>query len=250
MQEGKYRITVTRSTEVRITIADKALFLKDYTAWKNMYGDSADDVTEEDFLAARAIMSVAGGNGGKYSRGITIIHLHSDQEIEHHRTCRHCGCTDSDACQLESGNCDWYGALDCFDFATAIRRELKLRQETYPRMMKKKVKGGYTEAEQIELATQQRIQYELLDDALRAIEHGQPLDTMHAHAVLIELQREMKCRKVFYGYLVWKKKITKEGADYEKSVWAALIEYWKENYCTPARDDWYFDAGKQGYQEF
>ena len=108
--------------------------------------------------------------------------------------------------------------------------------------------AGATQAEQIELSTAQRIQYELLDDALRAIEHGQPLDTMHATAVLQELEREMKCRKNFYGFLVWKKRLTKDVADYEKAVWAALIEYWKENYCIPARDDWYFDAGKQGYQ--
>ena len=71
---------------------------------------------------------------------------------------------------------------------------------------------------------------------------------MHATAVLQELEREMKCRKNFYGFLVWKKRLTKDVADYEKAVWAALIEYWKENYCIPARDDWYFDAGKQGYQ--
>lgn len=135
-------------------------------------------------------------------------------------------------------------------FATAIRRELKLRQEAYPKMMAKKIRQGYTEAEQIELATTQRIQYELLDDALRAIEHGQPLDAMHAQAVHMELIREMKCRKNFYGYLIWKKRITKETADYEKAVWAALIEHWKEEYCTPARDDWYFDTGKLGYQDF
>lgn len=131
MQIGKYRITVTRTTEVQITVADEALFLQDYTAWKNMYGDSADDVTEEDFLATRAIMSVAGGNGGKYSRGITIIHLHSDQEIEHHRTCRHCGCADHEACQLESGPCDWYGALDCCTNPDCIAAEEKEKEVTH-----------------------------------------------------------------------------------------------------------------------
>lgn len=120
-----------------------------------------------------------------------------------------------------------YTALD---FATAIRREMKLRQEAYPKMMEKKVKQGYTQDDQIELATTQKIQYELLDDALRTIEHGQPLDTMHAHAVHMELIRELKCRKSYYGFLVWKKKVTKETADYEKAVWAALIEHWKENY--------------------
>lgn len=136
------------------------------------------------------------------------------------------------------------------DFAAAIARELRLRREAYPRMMAKKVKQGFTEAEQTELATTQRIQYELLDDALRAIEHGQPLDAMHAHAVYMELQREMKCRKSYYGFLVWKKRLDKETADYEKAVWASLIEHWKENFVTPARDDWYFDTGKEGYQDF
>lgn len=117
-----------------------------------------------------------------------------------------------------------------FAFAASIRRELKLRQEAYPKMMAKKVKQGYTEAEQIELATTQRIQYELLDDALRAIEHGQPLEENHAQAVLMELKREMKCRKDYYGFLIWKKRLSKEVADYEKAVWDALIEHWEENY--------------------
>ena len=136
------------------------------------------------------------------------------------------------------------------EFAVAIRRELKLRQKAYPRMMEKKVKQGYTEAEQIELAATQRIQYELLDDALRAVEHGQPLDSQHAHAILMELQREMKCRKPYYRFLVWKKRLDKDTAEYEESVWAALVNHWKEEYCTPARDDWYFDTGKLGYQDF
>lgn len=152
------------------------------------------------------------------------------------------------------------------DFATSIRRELKLRKDAYPKMQAKKEKqwlqeaedqmmnyaeaAEYIESRMINVTTEQRLQYELLDDALRAIEDGQPLDTMHANAVLKELIREMKCRKSYYGFLVWKKRITKETADYEKSVWAALIDHWKENYCTPARDDWYFDAGKEGYQSF
>lgn len=136
------------------------------------------------------------------------------------------------------------------DFAASIRRELAKRQTTYPKIMAKKIAAGATEAEQIDLATAQRIQYELLDDALRAIEQGQPLDMLHATAVLQELEREMKCRKNFYGFLVWKKRLTRETADYEKGVWAALIVHWKENYCTPARDDWYFDTGEQGYVEF
>lgn len=118
------------------------------------------------------------------------------------------------------------------DFATAIRRELKLRQEAYPRIIAKKAKQGYPEAEQTELATAQRIQYELMEDALRAIEYGQPLHENHAHAVLMELQREIKCRKEYYGYLIWKKRLDRQTADYEKAVWAALIEHWKENYLT------------------
>lgn len=136
------------------------------------------------------------------------------------------------------------------DFANAIRRELKLRRIAYPKMMAKKVKQGYTEAEQIEFSATHHIQYELLDDALRAIEDGQPLDTLHAHAVYMELMREMKCRKSYYGFLIWKKRLTKETADQEKALWAALVEHWKENFCIPTSDDWYFDTGKLGYQDF
>lgn len=117
-------------------------------------------------------------------------------------------------------------------FAASIRRELKLRQEAYPKMMAKKVKQGYSEAEQMELSTTQRIQYELLEDALAAIEHFET-HSIHpnvAHAIYMELQREMKCRKSYYGFLIWKKRLTKDVADYEKAVWAALIEHWEENY--------------------
>jgi hypothetical protein len=112
MKIGKYRITVTRSTEVEITVADLELFNQDYEAWKAISPETADYVTEENFLAARAIISVAGGDG-RYNRGIVIIHKYSDQHIEHHRTCRHCGCKDDEACDLESGPCGWHDTLDC-----------------------------------------------------------------------------------------------------------------------------------------
>lgn len=152
------------------------------------------------------------------------------------------------------------------EFAASIRRELKLRQKAYTKIALKAEKkflkeaeeqrmtyaeaAQYVESKMIGITTVQRLQYELLDDALRAIEHGLPMGTQHAHAVLIELQREMKCRKSYYGFLIWKKRLDKETADYEKAVWAALVAHWKEEYCTPARDDWYFDTGKSGYQDF
>jgi len=112
MKLGKYRINVTRSTEVRITVADLQLFQEDFERWKQL-GDPGDDITEEDFLTARAIMSISGQTNEKYNRSLTIIHLHSDQEIEHIRTCRYCGCSDDDACSLSTGPCEWVAADVC-----------------------------------------------------------------------------------------------------------------------------------------
>lgn len=84
MKKGKYRIRVTRTTEVQITITDADKFNQDYQSWLNMYPDDADDLTKEHFLASRAIISVAGGTGKKYNSGLTIIHLYSNLEIHHH----------------------------------------------------------------------------------------------------------------------------------------------------------------------
>lgn len=113
MKKGKYRILVTQTTDVQITVFDLELFNQDYEAWKNLHADTVEDITEEDFLAARAIISVSGSTSEKYKRGLTIIHRHSDQEIEHARTCRHCGCTEYDACILSTGPCSWIAADVC-----------------------------------------------------------------------------------------------------------------------------------------
>jgi hypothetical protein len=122
MKIGKYHLTVTRTTECEITVADLDLFRQDYEAWKDLCPDSPDDISEQDFLAARAIISVAGGDG-RYNRGIVIVHKYSDQHIEHHRTCRHCGCTDEEACSLITGPCSWLDDDLCSNpFCVAARQ--------------------------------------------------------------------------------------------------------------------------------
>lgn len=132
MKLGKYNIRVTRTTDVQITIADLELFNQDYQAWQNMYGDSACDVTEEDFLASRAIMSVAGGTSEKYNNGLTIIHKYSDQDIEHIRTCRHCGCTEYEACSLSTGPCSWLDEDLCSNpFCIASRQAEQEKEVTH-----------------------------------------------------------------------------------------------------------------------
>jgi len=94
------------------------------------------------------------------------------------------------------------------DFVEAIRRELG--------KMQKKVAAGATEAEQRELATAQHNQYWLLVDAIHAIERGQQIQPKRMIEVLQELER-----------------LIAEAADYEKEVWSALIQAWKEHYSIP-----------------
>ena len=57
------------------------------------------------------------------------------------------------------------------DFTAAIKRELAKRQTAYAKIMKKRVKQWHIQDDDvqllsIELATEQRIQYELLEDAV------------------------------------------------------------------------------------
>ena len=112
MKNGKYRILVTRHTEVQITVAYLSLFQEDFQKLHQL-GEDPDAVTEEDFLAARAIMSISGSTSEMYNRGLTIIHLYSDQHVDHIQTCRHCGCTDYNACSLSTGPCSWVAEDVC-----------------------------------------------------------------------------------------------------------------------------------------
>ena len=112
MKKGKYRFIVQRTQEVLLTITDEAQFQKDFEHWAHLLGpDRAEEVTELDYLRTRAdILRLSRlDTPASLQREVTGTHVY----IEDLRTCRHCGCTDEDACRLANGNCDWHDTLDC-----------------------------------------------------------------------------------------------------------------------------------------
>jgi hypothetical protein len=118
-------------------------------------------------------------------------------------------------------------------YIATIQRELDKRKTTYPRIMGKRVKAGATEAEQIALATTQRLQYELLEDVLTVLK-GNNFNVPEelAEAMLDELQRELKMRKRYYPRLLYFKRIAPEVATYETAIWTDLVQYWKDTFIT------------------
>lgn len=109
MKPGKYKFIVQYTTTVCITIADPELFRKDFEEWESRYGDAAcEPATEAEFLHSRARH-----HNAKYSNGHTRQEEHEHVYVEQLRTCRHCGCTEQTACELEDGPCSWAGEDLC-----------------------------------------------------------------------------------------------------------------------------------------
>lgn len=106
MQKGKYRFIHQRTSHVEIEVFDPLKFREDFQAWSQL-GDPGDGITQEDFLRSR----VLNGVHSKYTRGISITQCREHDHIEAIRTCRHCGCTDDNACRLAKGPCDWHDTL-------------------------------------------------------------------------------------------------------------------------------------------
>lgn len=123
MKKGKYRFIVQRTQEVLLTITDEAQFKADFEHWANLLGpDRADESTELDYLRSRAYILRLSAQDRPISlqREINRTHVH----VEDLHTCRHCGCTDDNACQLAKGNCDWHDTLDCCTNPDCIAAEV------------------------------------------------------------------------------------------------------------------------------
>lgn len=104
MQKGKYRFIVQRTQKVLLTITDEEQFKQDFTHWANLLGqDRAEEVTELDYLRSRA-------RALNHLACPVSIEIEANNErlyIEDIRTCRHCGCTEDEACSLSTGPCSW-----------------------------------------------------------------------------------------------------------------------------------------------
>lgn len=101
MKKGSYRFIIHRTTEVLITVDDPSLFETGRLAWE---ANNAADLSS-DYLTSIAIRVE------RSERPDTPGARHKvdadDLVIEQVRTCRHCGCTENDACSLSTGPCSW-----------------------------------------------------------------------------------------------------------------------------------------------
>lgn len=121
MKKGKYRFIIQRTQEVLLTITDEDQFKKDFTAWANLLGpERTGEVTEIDYLRSRAHKLNDRLCPSALDKEVTNERLY----IEDVRTCRHCGCTDGNACHLAKRNCDWHDTLDCCTNPDCIAKEV------------------------------------------------------------------------------------------------------------------------------
>lgn len=122
-------------------------------------------------------------------------------------------------------------------FIETMQRELQKRATTYPKIIKKQ-QGKWAKEElsesdilnkTIDLTTSQRLQVELLSDAL-TLYQGDETKRPLATGIFAELERERAMRKKVYPRLIYFKRITQETADAELAIWNALCEHFKANF--------------------
>lgn len=136
------------------------------------------------------------------------------------------------------------------DYLDAIRRELEKRRSAYPKIAAKKEKQWLREAEEqlmtyaeaaqyvdsnmIAITTEQRIQYELLQEAENYLSLTRPTPDI-AEAIWRELLRELRMRKKCYLRWVAFRRMDADTAEREIHIWQALTDYFHETYCPDAR---------------
>lgn len=123
------------------------------------------------------------------------------------------------------------------DFIAAMERELIKRSTTYPRIVAKKQKQNVSNEEIMDIVATQRLQYDMLKYAVAALMQVMEIGTELPKSIYDELRRELKMRKKCYKRWVYFKRMAPEVADYETAVWAALVEWWGQNYCTPEKQE-------------
>src|SRR5262245_33942608 len=104
MQKGKYRFIIQRTTEVLITVDDPAAFKTGELEWEKKKEFAY--IPGSDYLSAIAFQVERDEMGGDLPGARAKIDA-DDLVFEKVRTCRHCGCTENDACSLSTGPCSW-----------------------------------------------------------------------------------------------------------------------------------------------
>lgn len=119
------------------------------------------------------------------------------------------------------------------DYLNAILRELAKRQTAYPKIIEKMRKGGATNEDIIAATTEQRIQYELLQEAENYLSVIRPTDGI-SEAIWRELLRELRMRKKCYPRWVAFRRMDADTAEREIHIWQALTDHFHETYCPDA----------------
>jgi hypothetical protein len=123
IKPGIYRRQITRTATILITVDDAAAFDAALDA-----DDLRNDLIIEDWHWECDIYN---GLAVRIERsehpkipGIRYMVEDTSLDIEVVHTCRHCGCTNEAACQLEDGPCDWHNdAADCCSNPDCIEKE-------------------------------------------------------------------------------------------------------------------------------
>ena len=108
MKKGLYRTRIIRESEILITVTDPAVF-RDYIDLET--ARISGGVCVDGWDDGHAIQSIACRIelGERHEvPGLTYKIVEQNVQVQPQRTCRYCGCTDYDACQMDDGLiCDW-----------------------------------------------------------------------------------------------------------------------------------------------
>lgn len=124
------------------------------------------------------------------------------------------------------------------EYIAAIERELKRRETTYPKLLKKMEKNG-EEINIIEARyNEMKKQNAGLNIARHIIENSnETFIEMVINESLTELNRELTMRKKYYSLFQWQYRTSKGGrgiseeiATYEMKIWKEIIEHFKNTY--------------------
>lgn len=105
MKKGSYRFIIQRTTEVLITVDDLEAFASGELEWEKKKEFAY--LPGSDYLASIALQVERDEIETGTLPGARAKIDADDLVFEKVRTCRHCGCTENDACRLSTGPCSW-----------------------------------------------------------------------------------------------------------------------------------------------
>lgn len=127
MQKGKYRFIIQRTAEVLITVDDPTAFESGRLEWEKKrefaYIPGSDYMSSIALLVERDEIETGTLPGARAKIDA------DDMVFEKVRTCRHCGCTENDACSLSTGPCSWLDDDLCSNPFCVAARQAEVEKE-------------------------------------------------------------------------------------------------------------------------